>query len=493
MATPPSPTPELCTALIVGTGFSGLAMAHALKRAGIDDIVLLERASAVGGTWRDNRYPGCACDVPSHLYSLSVAPNAAWSHRYARQPEIRAYLEGFTVDEDLARHIRFDADVDHARFDAQTGRWTVTTTDGRRFDARFFIAGVGGLKDPRYPDIPGMDRFEGTALHSARWDPDVDLACKRVAVVGTGASAIQLVPALAPIARQLTVFQRTPAWVLPRDDRPISVLQQALLGGIPGLMPLVRLYTYLQMESRYFAVFRRRSLVRRGIEALVRRHIRQHVPDAALAERLLPSYAMGCKRILVSDDWYPAMARDNVDLMDQSVVEVLPHGLRTADGQEHPVDAIVWCTGFLVDEPLGEMKIEGLDGQDLLTVWDGRPKGWLGITMAGFPNAFLLLGPNTALGHNSVVIMIEAQVRYIVQAIEWTRKLSETAWIDVDSAAVDRFVDDIDRAHSAQVWQSGCQSWYLNAAGQNFTLWPGSTLSYMWATRRFDPLVYRVG
>ncbi len=501
MSTPP-PSPvagagaapvERCTVLIIGSGFSGLASAHYLEKAGITDFLILERAQAVGGTWRDNTYPGCACDVPSRLYSFSFAPKPDWSHRYARQPEIRAYLEALTTERGFRDRLRFGAEVVHAGWDADRGRWTVETADGRRFDGRFLIAGVGGLKDPRLPALPGRARFRGAQVHSARWDPTLDLRGKRVAVVGTGASAIQVVPAIAGQVDALTVFQRSPAWVLPRMDAEVSALQKGLLTVVPGLERLARLLTWLRMESRYFAIFRQDGPLRRLVMALVRRHIRAALPDPALAARVTPDYDIGCKRVLVSDDWYPALQRPHVSVVDQPIAALTEEGVQAADGTVTPCDVVVWCTGFTVDAPLGEMRITGRDGADLATVWGGRPRGWLGISMAGFPNAFLLLGPNTALGHNSVVIMIEAQVRYIVQAIRHTEGLGPGGWLDVDAAAVDRFVADVDQSLSGQVWQSGCQSWYLNAEGQNFTIWPGSTASYLWATRRFDPAVYTAG
>lgn len=493
VADPSSPGPvERCTVLVIGTGFAGLAMAHKLREDGVDDVILLERAQAIGGTWRDNSYPGCACDVPSRLYSFSFWPKPDWSHRYARQPEIRAYLEDFVDEHGLRERVRLGAEVAHADWDEAAREWTVGTTDGRRFVGRFLVAGVGGLKDPRFPDVPGRERFGGAQLHSARWDPTVDLVGKRVAVVGTGASAIQVVPSIAGRVDQLTVFQRSPAWVLPRMDAEISSLQKALLTVIPGLDLLLRFLTWLSMEARYFAVFRQDSPLRRLAMALVRRHVRQEVPDPELAARLTPAYELGCKRVLVSDDWYPAMRRDNVQLVTSAVTELTERGIRDASGQEHELDVIIWCTGFRVDEPLGNMEIRGRDGRDLAQTWAGRPQAWLGMTMAGFPNAFLLLGPNTALGHNSVVIMIEAQVRYIVQAVRYTQGLGEGRCLDVDADAVQRFVDEVDLTIDGQVWQSGCASWYLNERGENFTIWPGSTASYLWATRRFDPAVYRM-
>ncbi len=476
---------------IIGSGFSGLGMAIALRRAGLDDLVVLERGPALGGTWRDNVYPGCACDVPSHIYSFSFEQNPDWSRTFAGQPEIRRYLEGCADRHDLRPHFRFDCEVVHARFDAAEARWHLRAADGRRFVARFAIFGVGGLKDPRYPDIPGRDAFEGISLHSARWDPDVDLRGERIGVIGTGASAIQLAPALAPEAARLTVFQRSPPWIVPRHDRAHGPMMRGLL-RIPGLLRLKRTLQYLFWELRHPLIFANPGRISRLYEARLRRHIRKSMSDPELIRKVTPDDRVGCKRVLVSDDWYPMLERPDVDLVDTRIAEILPHGVRLVDGTVVELDAIAWCTGFTVDQPLGDMTVEGLDGRDLADAWGDRPRAHLGITVAGFPNLFLLLGPNTALGHNSVLVMIEAQIGYVMRAIRHTRGRRHD-WVDVTREAMDDFVARVDAESADTVWISGCDSWYLSDDRVNFTLWPGTTLAYRAATRTFDPALHRFG
>jgi cation diffusion facilitator CzcD-associated flavoprotein CzcO len=484
---------EHTTVCIIGSGFAGLAAAAKLREAGITELVVLERAGSVGGTWRDNTYPGCACDIPSHLYSLSFALNPGWQHTYARQPEIRAYLERATTDLGLRPHLRFGADISRCAFDEATGRWTVEAADGRRWVARFLIAGVGGLRDPRMPDLPGLHTFEGPSFHSARWDHGVDLTGKRVGVVGTGASAIQVVPAIADAAASVHVFQRTPPWVVPRKDRPYTDLERTLFRNVPGLMRALRGAIFWRHDVRYAMAFQQHGVLARGLAGLMRWGIRQQVPDPDLAARLTPDYHPGCKRILISSDWYPALQRPDVQVHDGGAVAVHPGGLEAASGEVVDLDAIVWCTGFRVDDPLGALAVQGRGGQDLRTFWGRRPRAYLGVTAPGFPNAFLLLGPNTALGHNSVVVMIEAQVGYAVRAIRHALAQGEHAWLDVRPERLDAFIAEVDGRLGGQVWQSGCRSWYLNDAGENFTIWPGSAAAYVRRMRGFTPSDYRVG
>lgn len=488
-----SPPVEHATVCIIGSGFAGIAAAAKLREAGINDIVVLERAHAVGGTWRDNTYPGCACDIPSHLYSLSFALKPDWTHTYARQPEIRAYLEDTTTQLGLRRHLRFGADIEQCRFDRGTGRWTIAATDGRRWIARFLIAGVGGLRDPHIPALPGLGSFQGQSWHSARWDDSVDLAGKRVAVVGTGASAIQIVPAIAGTAEEVHVFQRTPPWIVPRRDRTYTSLERSLFRAMPVLMRTLRAGIFWRNDLRYSLAFERDGVFARGLERLLRWSIGREVSDPELAERLTPTYSPGCKRILISSDWYPALQRDDVHVHDGGAQALHPEGIEAASGEVIPVDVLLWCTGFRVDDPLGTLAVTGPDGQDLRAFWGTRPRAHLGVTTPGFPNAFLLLGPNTALGHNSVVVMIEAQVGYAVQAIRHTMSRGESTWLDVRPERLEAFVDEVDRKLEGQVWQSGCRSWYLNEAGENFTIWPGSAGSYARRMRNFNADDHNLG
>jgi cation diffusion facilitator CzcD-associated flavoprotein CzcO len=474
---------EAASVVIVGAGFSGLGLARRLQLAGVDDVVILERADEIGGTWRDNTYPGCGCDVRSHLYSWSFELNPDWSRRYALQPEIQTYVLRCVERWGLRPRIRLGADVVRAAFDEGEGTWTVDCADGRSFRARFFVGALGALRDPRLPDVPGVDAFEGPSMHSARWDPSVELRGKRVAVIGTGASAIQIVPALAGVASHVAVVQRTPAWVVPRLDRPVPAWRRALYRRVPGAMRAARLLEYLRYEVRYPTVFGRRAPLRGVVEALVRAHVRREVADPALAAALTPTYELGCKRILVSDDFLSSFNRPDVELVQGAVDAVTPRGVRVA-GVEHEADVLIWCTGFRVDDPLGDVDVVGRGGRRLADVWGRRPAAHLGMAVPGFPNAFLLLGPNTALGHNSVVVMIEAQIRWILGAMRWA---GEDRFVEAPPEALEAFLADVDRKLAGQVWATGCRSWYLNEDGQNFTIWPGSTLGYLWRTRRFRP------
>ncbi len=464
----------MATVCIIGAGFGGIAAGIRLRRAG-HEVQLFERAESVGGTWRDNVYPGVACDVRSHLYSLSFELNPDWSRRYASGAEIQAYLEGLQ-----ARHrlpIRLGCEV--LRQDWLGDRWRLTCSDGHTAEARFVVNAVGGLRDPRMPDLPGV--FEGPQMHSARWDHGLDLRGLRVGVIGTGASAIQVVPGIADTAAEVHLFQRTPAWVVPRRDRAYAPWARWMFRHVPGWMELRRLAIYLEQESFYLAAF---GGWRLATSALARFHawrIRRAVPDAHTAERLIPSYEPGCKRILISDDYYPALARPDVHLHG-AVVERLSGGVRTEQG-ELELDALIYCTGFRVDDPLGRLEVHGVEGRSLRDFWGQRPRAYLGVTVPGFPNSFGLLGPNSALGHSSVLIMIEAQVRWIEQALA----LAGEGVIDTREEALEDFVAEVDRDLASQVWMSGCRSWYLNEEGQNFTIWPGSTLSYLWRMRRLDP------
>lgn len=463
---------------ILGAGFGGLTAAILLQRAG-HTVTVLERASSIGGTWRDAVYPGCACDVASHLYSLSFDLNPDWSRSYAGQPEIRAYLDDVVARHRLADVIRCGSDIESVAWQGE--HWRVTCRDGHTVDARWVVSALGALRDPRMPELPGLETFIGPALHSGRWDSEVDLAGKRVGVVGTGASAIQVVPAIAETAAEVHLFQRTPPWVVPRGDRAIPGPVRWLYRLVPGLMKLRRLLIYLRHEIRYPLAFGHLGFLSQLFTWLLTRHIHRQVDDPGLAERLVPSYVPGCKRILLSDDYYAALNRADVHL-HAAAESVVPEGLVTA-GETVPLDVLIWCTGYRVDDPLGSVRVTGRDGLDLRQFWGRRPRGHLGITIPGFPNLFALLGPNTALGHNSVVIMIEAQVRYLVQAMA----LAGDRVLEVRPEALDGFMAEVDQQHVDQVWLSGCRSWYLNDDGQNFTIWPGSTLSYLWRTRRPDP------
>lgn len=473
--------------IIVGTGFSGLGMAIQLKRSGIHDFVVLEKASDVGGTWRDNTYPGCACDIQSHMYSFSFEQNPAWTRSFPSQPEIWDYLRRVADRYDLWHHIRFGQELTGARWDEAAQVWHAQTKSGGEFTGQFLVSGVGALHLPNIPALPGIERFAGPAFHSAQWNHDVDLRGKRIAVVGTGASAIQFVPRLAPEALALHVFQRTPPWVMPKPDYPIPSWAKAAFRFVPGAQRLYRDALYWLLEARALG-FNGHPALLRAAERIAQGHLAKHVSDPALRAKLTPDYRMGCKRVLVSNDYYPALARDNVEVVTEGVTEVREHSVVAADGTEREVDAIVFGTGFHVTDAFDNLDIIGRDDRNLAKEWATEgTRTHLGITVFGFPNLFFLLGPNTGLGHNSVVFMIESQIRYVMDAIRLTQHHGAGA-LEVRAAVQDEFNADIQRKLVRGVWtQGGCTSWYLDAKGVNRTIWPGFTWRYWLDTRSVEP------
>ncbi|HWO22171.1 MAG TPA: NAD(P)/FAD-dependent oxidoreductase [Kofleriaceae bacterium] len=474
-------------AVIVGAGFSGLCAGIQLRRAGIQQFVILEQADGVGGTWRANSYPGAACDIPSHLYSYSFEPNPRWSRAYGGQPEILAYLERCADKYGLRAHLRFGARVVRAAYDEARATWTVETQAGDRFVARALILGNGALHLPALPELRGLSSFGGKTFHSARWDHAHELAGRRVAVIGTGASAIQFVPQIAPRVAQLHVFQRTPPWIMPKPDRPIAERERWLLEHVPGAHWLRRTGLYWLMESRVLG-FAFAPKINRLAERLVHAHLEQAVPDPDLRRRLTPSYRLGCKRVLISNDYYPALARPNVELVTDAIDAVEPAGIRTADGRLREVDTIIFGTGFRVADYLASVEIRGTGGRELNAVWRESVRNYLGINVSGFPNLFLLMGPNTGLGHNSMIFMIEAQAHYAVNAI-LTMHRHGLAAIDVRPEAERAFGSEMSRKLANTVWTSGCSSWYLAPDGE-VLLWPGFTFDYWRRTRRVQLSAY---
>jgi cation diffusion facilitator CzcD-associated flavoprotein CzcO len=473
---------------IAGSGFAGLAMAIRLLQRGERDFVVLERAGDVGGTWRDNSYPGCACDVPSHLYSFSFEPNPHWSRTFSPQPEIQDYLRHCARKYGVLPHVRFDSELLDARWDEAAQRWILQTAGGP-LTARVLVAATGPLSEPSIPVVPGLDSFRGTVFHSARWNHEHDLRGRRVAVVGTGASAIQFVPRIQPQVEHLTVFQRTPAWVMPHPDRPLRPAERAVYDRLPGMQALMRGGIYWARESFVIGFLRNRMTI---AQRMARRHLEKQVTDPALRARLTPSYRIGCKRILISNDWYPALAKPNVEVVAASVREVREHSVIAADGSEHQVDTIIFGTGFHVtDMPVGNL-VRGRDGATLAETWQGSPQAYLGTSVAGFPNFFILLGPNTGLGHTSVVLMAESQVDYVLDAMRTMRERGAAA-VEVRGEAQVAYNREVQARMRGTVWTSGgCASWYIDATGRNSTLWPGSTWSFRRRTRRFDPEHYEL-
>ena len=475
-------------AIIIGTGFAGLGMAIALKQQGIENFVILEKTQDVGGVWRDNSYPGAACDVPSHLYSFSFEPNPDWSRVFATQGEIHSYLQHCARKYGLLPHVRFGVEMRQAEFDERHSRWTVTTADGQQFTAKLLITATGQLSRPVLPQLPGLETFKGHTFHSAQWDHQYALDGKRVAAVGTGASAIQFVPAIADRVAQLSVFQRSPAYILPRPDRPYTGLEKKLF-ALPWLSKLHRAGIYLKYESRALAFTRFQWLMKPAGLMPFHRLLKRQVQDPTLRAKMTPDYQIGCKRILLSSEYLATFAKPQVALCTEGIRRVTPEGIETQDGKLHPADAIVFGTGFAATEFLAPMRITGRQGLDLQTAWKGGAKAYLGLTVPGFPNFFMLYGPNTNLGHNSIVYMLESQIAHVVRCLQQMRSTG-TSTIEVREAPFLRFNAHIQQRLKNSVW-SVCTSWYVDAQGHNSTNWPDFTLSYRWLLKRGSLDAYR--
>ncbi|MFD7481972.1 NAD(P)-binding domain-containing protein [Streptomyces mirabilis] len=476
---------------VIGSGFGGLGAAVRLRREGITDFVVLERAGSVGGTWRDNSYPGCACDVPSHLYSFSFAPHPDWPRTFSGQEHIRAYLEHVTDVFGLRPHLRFDSEVKMMTWDQEKLRWGIETSRGF-LTADVVVSATGPLSDPKIPDIPGIDSFPGKVFHSARWDHDYDLRGKRVAMIGTGASAIQIVPAIQPDVSRLTLFQRTPPWVMPRVDRAITGAERWLHRQLPfttqarrGLLWGIR---ELQVQA-----FTKRPDELGLVERLAGRNMARAVRDPALRAKLTPDYRIGCKRILLSNTYYPALTRANVDVVASGLAKIDGSTLVAADGSTAEVDAIIFGTGFHVtDMPIAD-RVVGTEGRTLAEVWRGGMKSLRGATAAGFPNWMTIIGPNTGLGNSSMILMIESQLNYMADYVRQLDVLGGRAALDARPAAVEGWNDKVQKRMLRTVWNTGgCTSWYLDANGRNTTIWPGTTTEFRSATRRVDLGEYEV-
>ncbi|QKW07539.1 NAD(P)/FAD-dependent oxidoreductase [Streptomyces sp. NA04227] len=469
---------------IIGAGFGGLCAAVRLRQAGITSFTLFEKGSDVGGVWRANTYPGAACDVPSHLYEFSFAPNPRWSRRFAGQREIHAYQREVARRHGLYAHLRTDTEIASARFAEEDGVWHLTTTTGEVHEAEVLITATGQLSRPSIPPIPGRESFAGPQFHSATWRHDVDPAGKRVAVLGTGASAIQFVPEVAEAAEAVTVFQLDPPHVLPKSDYPYPRAATAVFSRVPAVQRLSRWLTYWQLESRALA-FTRWPWLAAPFARRVTRHLKRKVTDESLRRRIAPTSPLGCTRVLLSNNWYGALDRPHVDVVTERVTEVRPEGLVTEDGRTREFDVLIYGTGFRATDFLAPMEITGRDGRELNQAWRDGAEAYLGMTVSGFPNLFMLYGPNTNLGHSSIIFMLESQTAYVLQAV---RELSRgrTRWLDVRPEVLGRFNDEVQRRIRATVWDRGCTSWYKNAAGKNTVNWPGFTFAYRRRTRRLE-------
>ncbi|MGB7283755.1 MAG: NAD(P)/FAD-dependent oxidoreductase [Candidatus Acidiferrum sp.] len=478
--------------LIVGSGFSGLCMSIKLREAGMNSFLLIEKSDNIGGTWYDNRYPGCACDIPSHLYSFSFDPWPDWSRMYPGQQEIHDYLKRCVEKYELGPHIQLNTRFHEAAWNEAEGAWHATAGDGMRVKARVLVSGIGGLHVPQYPKLKGVERFVGPKFHSSTWDQSVNLDGKNIAVVGTGASSIQFVPQIAPRAGKLYLFQRTPAWIVPRIDFPIDEKWRHRFRRYPVVMRAFRQYIFWRQEFRVLGFLGNR-FVRGKATEIAARHMQRKIKDTKLCEALTPKYELGCKRVLVSDDFYPTLTRENVELVTEGIAEVREHSIVTTDGVERPIDVLIFGTGFRATEPLIGIRVVGRGGMEIHDAWRERMSAHLGVTVSGFPNFFLLLGPNTGLGHNSVVLMIEAQVRYVMSCLQLMKRRKKSV-LEVRPETQNNFVAEVHRRLQGTVWQSGgCQSWYQDQrTGENTTLWPGSVVAYLRRTRSASPADYEL-
>jgi cation diffusion facilitator CzcD-associated flavoprotein CzcO len=477
---------------IAGAGFAGLGLAIRLREAGIEDFVVLDRAEEIGGTWQANTYPGCQCDIPSHLYSFSFAPNPEWSRTYSLQPEIWDYLRRLSGEHGLEPYLRLGHEVTGADWDDAAQRWHVQTSAGD-LTAQVLIDATGGLSHPAVPRIRGLRRFEGPVFHSARWNHDEDLTGKRVAVIGTGASAIQFVPEIQPRVGRLHLFQRTAPWVMPHSDRPITGAERWLYRALPIVQRLVRGGIYWAREATLAVGMTRDPRYLRLLERVGRRHMRMQVRDPGLRRKLEPNFRLGCKRILVSNRWYPALTQDNVEVVTDDITEIRAGSIVTADGEERAVDAIILATGFRVTDPPTAGLVRGRDGRSFAQrAMDGDgAQSYLGTTFSGYPNLFKMTGPNTALGHSSMIFMIESQLAYVMDAL---RVMDEQriASFDVRPEIQAAFNARLQERMPRTVWASGCSSWYLDASGTNIVLWPDFTFRYRHRTRRFNTRAYEL-
>lgn len=467
--------------VIIGSGFAGLCMGIKLLEAGMTRFVILERAGAIGGTWRDNTYPGCGCDVKSRLYSFSFEPNPGWSQLFARQAEIQAYLEHCVEKYGLGPYIRLNQNVVEARFDEQANEWNVRTAAGDAYSARVLISGMGGLSNPTFPSIAGLETFQGKCFHSAQWDHQYDLRGKRVAVIGTGASAIQFVPEIAPQVERLDLYQRSAPYILPRHDRQISRCEQWIFRRFPFVQRFLRGALYWWMEGRVLGFVVDPRLMTLGARAALD-YLAKEVPDPTLRQKLTPTYQFGCKRVLISDGYYQGVSRPNVDIVTDGIREVKAHSIVDQNGRERDIDAIILGTGFQAQSPVPRNTVFGVRGVDLRAVWEKSAEAFKGTTVHGFPNLFILVGPNTGVGHTSMVYIIESQVQYVLSALKQMAARGIRR-LEVKASAQQAYNERLQSKANRAIWASGCKSWYLDEQGKNTTLWPDFTFRFRAETR----------
>ncbi len=477
--------------LIIGAGFSGLCAAIQLKKNGENNFLILERNDHLGGTWYSNHYPGAACDVESHLYSFSFEPNPNWSRQFSPQQEILKYMEHCAEKYELQNHFRFGANITNAIFDEANGKWNVETENGEKFTSKIIVSCSGGLSQPSFPDIKGLETFKGKMFHTAQWENDFDLSNKTVAVIGTGASAIQIVPAIVSNVKRLNLYQRTPPWILPKPDGEISSVRKWLYTNFPAVQRLHRNRLYWQHEIMALAFIKKPGLLKL-FSNLSLRFLKQNIADETLRAKLTPNYVMGCKRVLISNDYFPALAQKNVEVITEKINCINETGVLTNDGKQLPADVIILATGFKAAEEVSRFAVKGRNGIDLNDAWRDGAEAYLGTSVAGFPNMFLVVGPNTGLGHSSMILMIEAQVNFILEAVK-ELKQSGAKFVDIKQETQQQFNKDIQEKLATTVWQSGgCTSWYQTKSGKNVTLWPGFTFDFMKRTATFEKEKYEM-
>jgi len=464
-------------AIIIGAGFGGLTAAIKLKEAGFGRLVVLEKGDRIGGTWRENTYPGACCDVPSRLYSLSFALNPDWSRAFSPQAEIRDYMERVATQFGVADRFRFNTEVEKAVWDEAAGRWTVTVRGGETLSAPVLVSGLGPLNKPRHAGLPGRGGFKGDSRPPGAWRHDIDLSGKTVGCIGAGASAIQYIPEIAKTAGKVVIFQRTPNYIVPRMDRAFSGFEKWLFRTFPAIDRLNRWFIWQMMDLRFNA-FKQGTKSAENFRKLALKYLDAVVTDPALKAKLTPDYPIGCKRILVSDDYYQTLMQPNVELVTEAVAEVTPTGVKTADGAEHACDVLVYGTGFITTDFVSPVEIVGAGGRSLSAAWKDGAEAYLGVTVAGFPNLFMLYGPNTNLGHNSIIVMIESQVGYMVEAMKELKRRGARS-LTVKDEAFKRFNVELQQDLTQTAWAGSCSSWYKTASGKITNNWSNDTATYI--------------
>ncbi len=473
------------TAIIIGTGFSGLCMAIKLKQQGIHDFIILEKASDIGGTWRENTYPGAECDVPSALYSFSFEPNPNWVYKWSMQPQILEYMQYVAKKYDLYPHIHFQQELTSAEWQEEQSNWLIHTKSGALYESKTFISAIGQLHHPNIPDFEGKNRFEGDSFHSAQWNHNISLAGKTVGVIGNAASGVQFIPEIAKTARKVIIIQRSANWILPKQDRMYKDWEKKLVGRFPFLLKIYRNKIWLLTGGLFLLLKSRNRWLRKIYQRKNLHYIKKHIKDPPLIKALTPDYPMGAKRILFSDTYYPALARPNVELLSGGVQEIRSNGLLAGDGSIHELDVLIYATGFKAHPFLMGLDIKGSSGKTIQTAWKNGSKTYLGITTHGFPNLFMLYGPNTNLGHSSILLMAEAQSAYIAQCISGLQK-NNWASLEVKPEVVKAYQQSLQSRLKKMIWTEVPHSWYKSADGTISNNYPGRTMEYARRTRRVD-------